>query len=161
MADTSAVTSLPFAPPLKPMLAKVQPEVPRGPGWIYEPKGEGFRAVIFVGGDDTYIFSRNGQPLQRYFPELLPVIAKAFPQPCIVDAEIIIASDHGIDFDSLQLRIHPAESRVKKLSQEIPASLVLFDLLADGAEDVRGEPFTARRARLAEGLSSPPQARPA
>src|SRR3984893_15293565 len=159
MADTSAVTTLPFGPPLKPMLAKGQPEVPGGPGWIYEPKWDGFRAVIFVDVDDTYICSRNGQPLQRYFPELLPVIAKAFPEACIVDAEIIIAGDHGLDFDSLQLRIHPAEARVRKLAEQIPASLVLFDLLADGASDVRTEPFTARRALLEKRLRPQPQAR--
>jgi ATP-dependent DNA ligase len=159
MADTSAVTTLPFGPPIKPMLAKGQPEVPRGPGWIYEPKWDGFRAVIFVDGDDTYICSRNGQPLQRYFPELLPVLTKAFPQPCIVDCEIIIAAEHGIDFDSLQLRIHPAESRVRMLAEHIPASLVLFDLLADGPTDVRAQPFTARRALLEQRLRPQHQAR--
>ena len=151
--------NLPFKPPLKPMLAKGKDDIPRGEGWIYEPKWDGFRAVIFVDGDDTYICSRNGQPLQRYFPELLPVIAKAFPKPCIVDGEIIIAGEHGLEFDTLQMRIHPAESRVKKLAAEIPASLVIFDLLADGEKDVRDKPFTDRRAILEKKLKPQPQAR--
>jgi ATP-dependent DNA ligase len=88
--------------------------------------------------------------LQRYFPELLPLIAKAFPNPCIIDCEIIVAGERGLDFDALQMRIHPADSRVQKLAVEIPASLVVFDLLADGATDLRQEPFTKRRAALAE-----------
>jgi ATP-dependent DNA ligase len=159
MADTSAVPNLPFGPPITPMLAKGRPEIPRGESWIYEPKWDGFRAVIFVDGDETYICSRNGQPLQRYFPELLPVIAKAFKRPCIVDGEIIIASERGLDFDALQMRIHPAESRVRKLAQEIPASIVLFDLLADGDNDLRQDPFTKRRATLKKLLKPQPQAR--
>ena len=159
MADTSAVPNLPFGPPITPMLAKGHPEIPRGENWIYEPKWDGFRAVIFVDGDSTYICSRNGQPLQLYFPELLPVIAQAFRRPCIVDGEIIIASERGLDFDALQMRIHPAESRVRKLAEEIPASIVLFDLLADGDEDLRLEPFTRRRAALKKVLKPQPQAR--
>jgi ATP-dependent DNA ligase len=142
------VPNLPFKPPLQPMLAKGKDDIPHGQGWLYEPKWDGFRAIIFVDGDDTYICSRNGQPLQRYFPELLPIIASAFPRPCVVDAEIIIAGERGLDFDALQMRIHPAESRVKKLAAEIPASLVVFDLLAEGEKDLRQEPFTKRRAAL-------------
>jgi ATP-dependent DNA ligase len=134
------------------MLAKGKDDIPRGQDWLYEPKWDGFRAIIFVDGDDTYICSRNGQPLQRYFPELLPIIASALPSPCIVDGEIIIAGERGLDFDALQMRIHPAESRVKKLAAEIPASLVVFDLLADGEKDLRQEPFTRRRAALARLL---------
>ncbi len=144
--------NLPFKPPLKPMLAKGKDDIPRGEGWLYEPKWDGFRAIIFVDGDDTYICSRNGQPLQRYFPELMSVIARAFPRPCVVDCEIIITGERGLDFDALQMRIHPAESRVRKLAAEIPASLVVFDLLADGAVDLRQEPFTKRRAALAKLL---------
>jgi ATP-dependent DNA ligase len=132
------------------MLAKGKDDIPRGDGWLYEPKWDGFRAVIFVDGAKTYICSRNGQPLQRYFPELLPLIAKAFPKPCIIDCEIIVAGERGLDFDALQMRIHPADSRVQKLAVEIPASLVVFDLLADGAIDLRQEPFTKRRAALAK-----------
>ena len=141
------------------MLARGQPAIPLGEGWIYEPKWDGFRAVIFVDGEDTYICSRNGQPLQRYFPELLPVISKAFRHPCIVDGEIIIASERGLDFDALQMRIHPAESRVRKLAKEIPASIVLFDLLADGDKDLRTDPFSKRRAALTRALKPQPQAR--
>ena len=141
------------------MLARGQPAIPRGEGWIYEPKWDGFRAVIFVDGEDTYICSRNGQPLQRYFPELLPVISRAFRHPCIVDGEIIIASERGLDFDALQMRIHPAESRVRKLAEEIPASIVLFDLLADGDKDLRTDPFSKRRAALTRALKPQPQAR--
>ena len=141
------------------MLARGQPAIPRGEGWIYEPKWDGFRAVIFVDGEDTYICSRNGQPLQRYFPELLPVISRAFRHPCIVDGEIIIASARGLDFDALQMRIHPAESRVRKLAEEIPASIVLFDLLADGERDLRTDPFSKRRAALTRALKPQPQAR--
>ena len=141
------------------MLARGQPAIPRGEGWIYEPKWDGFRAVIFVDGEDTYICSRNGQPLQRYFPELLPVISRAFRHPCIVDGEIIIASARGLDFDALQMRIHPAESRVRKLAEEIPASIVLFDLLADGDKDLRTDPFSKRRAALTRVLKPQPQAR--
>jgi ATP-dependent DNA ligase len=159
MADTSAVSNLPFGPPITPMLARGQPAIPLGEGWIYEPKWDGFRAVIFVDGEDTYICSRNGQPLQRYFPELLPVISKAFRHPCIVDGEIIIASERGLDFDALQMRIHPAESRVRKLAEEIPASIVLFDLLADGDKDLRTDPFSKRRAALTRALKPQPQAR--
>ena len=150
---------LPFKPPLKPMLAMGREEIPRGAGWLYEPKWDGFRAIIFVEGDDTYICSRNGQPLQRYFPELLPVITRALPRPCVVDCEIIIAGERGLDFDALQMRIHPAESRVRKLAAEIPASLVVFDLLADGATDLRKEPFTKRRANLVKLLRRHPQVR--
>jgi ATP-dependent DNA ligase len=141
------------------MLAKGKPEIPRGETWIYEPKWDGFRAVIFVDGEDIYICSRNGQPLQRYFPELLPVIAEAFRRPCIVDGEIIIASERGLDFDALQMRIHPAESRVRKLAEEIPASIVLFDLLAEGDKDLRREPFSKRRVALTRLLKPQPQAR--
>ncbi|HXO66611.1 MAG TPA: ATP-dependent DNA ligase [Candidatus Dormibacteraeota bacterium] len=153
------MSNLPFGPPITPMLARGQPAIPRGEGWIYEPKWDGFRAVIFVDGEDTYICSRNGQPLQRYFPELLPVISRAFRHPCIVDGEIIIASARGLDFDALQMRIHPAESRVRKLAEEIPASIVLFDLLADGDKDLRTDPFSKRRAALTRALKPQPQAR--
>ncbi len=141
------------------MLAKGKDEIPRGEGWIYEPKWDGFRAIVFVDGPEVYICSRNGQPLQRYFPELIPVITKAFPRPSIFDCELIIAGDKGLDFDALQMRIHPADSRVQKLAVEIPASLVVFDLLADGGMDLRGEPFSQRRAALAKLFKPQPQAR--
>ena len=148
---------LPFSPPIPPMLSKSKEEIPRGDGWIYEPKWDGFRVIAFLAGEDEpYLCSRNGQPLQRYFPELLPLLRVALPAECVVDGEIIIATDHGLDFDLLQMRLHPAASRVKKLAGETPASVVLFDILAVGERDLRGEAFTTRRETLAEALRENP-----
>lgn len=148
---------LPFSPPLQPMLSKGKDEIPRGEGWVYEPKWDGFRVIAFLRPDsDPYLCSRNGQPLQRYFPELAPLLREALPPECVVDGEIIVAADRGLDFDLLQMRIHPAASRVKKLAAETPSSVVLFDMLADGAADLRGEPFSARRAALARSLGKSP-----
>ena len=144
---------LPLSPPVAPMLSKGKDEIPRGDGWLYEPKWDGFRLLAFLSsGQDPYLCSRNGQPLQRYFPELLPMLRAALPEECVVDGEIIIATDRGLDFDRLQMRIHPAESRVRRLAAETPASIVLFDILALGERDLRGEPFTARREALRGAL---------
>ena len=151
---------LPFKPPLAPMLSKGKDEIPRGEGWLYEPKWDGFRVVAFIDGDDEpFLSSRNGQPLQRYFPELLPALKAALPPSCVVDGEIIIATDRGLDFDLLQLRLHPAASRVNRLAQETPASVVLFDYLAEGDRDLRGEPLIARREALLAGFKPHPQVR--
>lgn len=148
---------LPFSPPLAPMLSKGKDEIPRGEGWVYEPKWDGFRVIAFQSpGQETYLCSRNGQPLQRYFPELLPMLQEALPEECVVDGEIIIATDRGLDFDLLQMRLHPAASRVKKLAGETPASVVLFDMLAEGQSDLRGEPFSARRAALSAAIRDHP-----
>lgn len=148
---------LPFSPPLQPMLSKGRDEIPRGEGWVYEPKWDGFRVIVFLGPDgDPYLCSRNGQPLQRYFPELAPLLRTVLPPECVVDGEIIVATDRGLDFDLLQMRIHPAESRVNKLATETPASVVLFDMLAEGPADLRGEPFAARRAALVRSLKKSP-----
>jgi ATP-dependent DNA ligase len=140
-------------PPLAPMLAKLQTEVPAGEGWLYEPKWDGFRAIVFRDGAELEIGSRDKRPLQRYFPELLPVLCEVLPERCVVDGEIIIAGAEGLEFDALQLRLHPAESRVRKLAAEIPASYVAFDLLALGDRDLTREPFSKRRRLLEQELS--------
>lgn len=140
--------TLPFQPPVTPMLAKLQHEIPRGEGWRYEPKWDGFRALVFREGDGVHIQSRDGRGLERFFPELVPALAEAFPPGCVVDGEIILAGPEGLAFEGLQLRLHPAESRIRKLSAEIPASFVAFDLLAHDDADLRSAPFDERRARL-------------
>ena len=146
--------SLPFAPPLEPMLAEAQDEIPAGPGWRYEPKWDGFRAIVFRDGESVYLSSREGKPLARYFPEVCAALAAALPHRCIVDGEIILAGEKGLDFDSLQQRLHPAASRVNKLSVETPASFVVFDVLAMGDDDWRGRPFSERRAELERWVSN-------
>lgn len=138
-------------PPIQPMLAKLQPEIPRGDGWSYEPKWDGFRAITFRDGDDTHIGSRDGKALERYFPELPGPLRECLPERCVVDGEVVIAKPGGLDFEALLLRIHPAASRIKLLAGEHPASFVVFDLLALGDEDLRQTPFVERRERL-EGL---------
>ena len=130
------------------MLAKPQPALPDGPGWAYEPKWDGFRAVVFRDGDELLVHSRDLRPLNRYFPELETPLRAALPQRAVVDGEIVIAGPRGLDFDALLLRIHPAESRVRRLAAGAPASYVAWDLLAIDDEDLRGSPFTERRRRL-------------
>src|SRR5579862_6118066 len=145
--------NLPIRPPIAPMLAKLRTEIPEGEGWLYEPKWDGFRAIVFRDGEELEIGSRDKRPLQRYFPELLPVLCDVLPERCVVDGEIIIANAEGLNFDSLQLRLHPAESRVRKLAGEIPAAFVAFDLLALGQEDLMQKPFGKRRELLEDALS--------
>jgi ATP-dependent DNA ligase len=145
---------LPVNPPVLPMLAKRVGELPLGGTWIFEPKWDGFRALVFRDGDEILIQSRDEKSLNRYFPELLEPLRSQLPASCVLDGEVVIANDGALDFDALQLRIHPAESRVKLLSQEIPASIVFFDLLAEGNRDLRGMPFQNRR-QLLESLLSP------
>ncbi|WP_285485540.1 ATP-dependent DNA ligase [Amycolatopsis taiwanensis] len=142
---------LPVMPPVKPMLAKAVHEVPRAGDLRYEPKWDGFRCIVFRDGDEVELGSRNDRPLTRYFPELIDLIKDALPERCVVDGEIVIVTARGLDFDSLQLRLHPAASRVRKLAAETPASLVVFDLLALGDRDLMNEPFGQRR-RLLEGV---------
>ncbi len=141
-------SAFPIDPPVEPMLAKAIAAVPEGPGYLYEPKWDGFRAIVFRGGDDIYIQSRELKPLDRYFPELRAALLAALPPGCVVDGEIVIATAHGLDFDALQQRIHPAASRIARLAAEIPASFVAFDLLAAADDDLRAAPLRARRARL-------------
>src|SRR4029077_20282732 len=130
------------------MLSKRSEELPAVGEWIFEPKWDGFRTLVFRDGDEILIQSRDEKALNRYFPELLEPLRRELPEQCVLDGEIVIAGDSGLDFDSLQLRIHPAASRVKLLSQEIPASIVFFDLLCEGGRDLRGEPFQTRRQEL-------------
>jgi ATP-dependent DNA ligase len=145
---------LPFQPPLEHMLAKLEPEIPVGPRWLYEPKWDGFRALVFYDANRIYLQSRDLKPLGRYFPELEESLKGALPKALVLDGEIVIATSHGLDFDALQLRIHPAESRVRMLSQQTPSSFVAFDLLADGDEDLRATAFEQRRARLEAVLAA-------
>ena len=130
------------------MLAKSVPELPPGEGWLFEPKWDGFRAIAFRDGDRLYLQSRDLRPLDRYFPDLGAPLRAALPARGVVDGEIVIATPSGLDFDALQMRLHPAASRVAKLAAETPASFVAFDLLAEGEEDLRPRPQAERRARL-------------
>ncbi|WP_196776906.1 ATP-dependent DNA ligase [Haloechinothrix halophila] len=145
---------LPVMPPVKPMLAKAVREVPRTEGLAYEPKWDGFRCVVFRDGDEIELGSRNDRPLTRYFPELVELLAAALPPRCVVDGEIVLVTESGLDFDVLQNRLHPAASRVRKLAAETPASFVAFDLLALGDDDLTGEPFRKRRALLEQVLDA-------
>jgi ATP-dependent DNA ligase len=140
--------NLPLSPPIAPMLAKRVDAIPEGDTWIFEPKWDGFRALVFRDHDDIQIQSRDLKPLDRYFPELVETLKQQLPACCVLDGEIVIAAPHGLDFEALQLRLHPAASRVKLLSQQIPASIVFFDLLALDDRDLSSEPFERRRAEL-------------
>jgi ATP-dependent DNA ligase len=136
------------------MLAKRVAELPTRGEWIFEPKWDGFRALVFRDGDDVMIQSRDEKSLNRYFPELPEVLRSQLPERCVLDGEIVVAQDEALAFDALQLRIHPAASRAKLLSKEIPASIVFFDLLSAGERDLRGTPFGERRRMLESVLSS-------
>ena len=140
------------------MLAKRVDALPPGEDWIFEPKWDGFRALIFRDNDEILIQSRDEKPLNRYFPELLPPLHGALPARCVLDGEIVIVKDNELDFDLLQLRLHPAASRVNLLSKQTPASVVFFDLLCEGDRDLRNEPFQSRRQRLESlmALATPP-----
>ena len=140
--------AFPIPPPIEPMLSKVAEEIPAGGDFLYEPKWDGFRAIVFRGDGDAFIQSRDLRPLDRYFPELHDAFLSLLPDGCIVDGEIVIAGPHGLDFDALQLRLHPAASRIAKLAAATPASFVAFDLIAAGGADIRMMPQRERRARL-------------
>src|SRR3954454_7541146 len=142
---------LPFEPPVEPMLAKASDRLPEGGGWLFEPKWDGFRALVFRDGDEVYTQSRALKPRDRYFPELAEPLRANLPERCVLDGEVVIAGPDGLAFESLLLRIHPAESRVRMLAAETPASFVAWDLLALGDEDLRTVPQGERRARL-EGV---------
>jgi ATP-dependent DNA ligase len=137
-----------IAPPIEPMLAKLTEELPPPDGFLFEPKWDGFRAIVFSGDDEIYIQSRDLRPLDRYFPELHDALRDRLPPGCVLDGEIVIATAKGLDFDALQLRLHPAASRVAKLAKETPAGFVAFDLLAVDGTDLRGADLAERRARL-------------
>ncbi len=136
------------------MLARRASELPLDGKWIFEPKWDGFRALVFRDGNEILIQSRDEKPLNRYFPEFLEPLSSQLPARCVLDGEIVVAKNGALDFEALQLRIHPAASRVKLLSQEIPASIVFFDLLAEGYRDLLNMPFQERRLVLESLLSS-------
>jgi ATP-dependent DNA ligase len=136
----------PFEPPILPMLAKVREAPPEPPGWVYEPKWDGFRAIAW-GGDGVRLDSRNKRPLLRYFPELEDPL-RSLPKGTVLDGEVVVIVDDVTQFDQLQLRIHPAKSRVEMLADEIPAELVVFDILASDGVDLRERRYSERRARL-------------
>ncbi len=138
---------LPVNPPVKPMLAKAVDAMPDG-DIVFEPKWDGFRCIVFRDGDEIVLGSRNERPLTRYFPELLAPLAESLPRRCVVDGEIIVEIDDQLDFDALQQRIHPADSRVERLAAETPAAFVAFDVLAADEQDVTGLPFRVRRQAL-------------
>jgi len=139
---------LPVNPPVLPMLANRVDTLPEGEGWIFEPKWDGFRTLIFRDGDELFMQSRDEKPLDRYFPELVEALKAQLPKRCVLDGEIVIARDGALDFEALQLRLHPAASRAKLLATETPASVVFFDLLAEGDRDLCSRPFHERRVAL-------------
>jgi ATP-dependent DNA ligase len=140
-------------PPIEPMLAKLAEQLPPEGSFLYEPKWDGFRAIVFRGGSDVYIQSRDLRPLDRYFPELHDALIEKLPDGCVVDGEIVIATKHGLDFDALQMRLHPAASRVAKLAKETPSRFVAFDVLAADGRDLREAPQSERRAILEKLLA--------
>src|SRR5579859_1657416 len=134
------------------MLSEIAPGIPGGDGWLYEPKWDGFRCIAFKEGDWIYLQSRDAKPLARYFPELAEFLVQRLPARAVVDGEIVIAGPKGLEFDTLQMRLHPAASRVKKLAGETPSSFIAFDLLSFDGEDLRAVPFGERRRRLVAAL---------
>jgi ATP-dependent DNA ligase len=144
---------LPVLPPVKPMLAKAATKVPTG-DFLYEPKWDGFRCIVFRDGDEVELGSRNERPLTRYFPEVVAAVKANLPEKCVVDGEIIVPRGDRLHFEALLQRIHPAVSRVNLLAEETPASFVAFDLLALGNESLLDTPFRERRARLETALAS-------
>ena len=152
-----AKTAFPIAPPVEPMLAKLLTGLPAG-DFLYEPKWDGFRAIVFRGGGDVFIQSRDLRPLDRYFPELREIFLAVLPDGCVVDGEIVIATARGLDFDTLQMRLHPAASRVARLAKETPAAFVAFDALAADGRDLRELGQSERRVhleRLLDGVKPP------
>src|SRR5881398_2673068 len=138
----------PIAPPIEPMLAKLAEALPEAGAFLFEPKWDGFRAIVFRSASDVYIQSRDLKPLDRYFPELHDSLLERLPKGSVIDGEIVIATAHGLDFDALQMRLHPAASRVAKLAKETPSSFLAFDLLASGGRDRMATPQRERRALL-------------
>jgi ATP-dependent DNA ligase len=142
---------LPVMPPVSPMLAKSVRSIPANAS--YEPKWDGFRSICFRDRDQVELGSRNERPMTRYFPELVAAVQAELPQRCVIDGEIVIATDHGLDFEALQQRIHPADSRVRMLAEKTPASFIAFDLLSLGDDDYTRRPFSERRAALVDALA--------
>jgi len=149
----------PIEPPVEPMLAKLAEEIPAAGGFLYEPKWDGFRSIVFRGGPgEVFIQSRDSRPLDRYFPEMHDAFAELLPDGCVVDGELVMPAAAGLDFDALQMRLHPAASRVAKLAKETPASFVAFDLLAAGGRSMLELPQAERRRELEKllGRTKPP-----
>jgi ATP-dependent DNA ligase len=147
--------ALPLEPPIPPQLARSAKELPDGDGWVYEPKYDGFRTIVFRDGDEVYLQSRNGKPMNRYFPEVVEAVGKMERDRLVMDGEIVVVVDGVQEFDLLGQRIHPAESRVRMLAEQWPAAFVAFDLLADGDEALMEMPLDKRRARLVEAVGDP------
>jgi ATP-dependent DNA ligase len=152
--------SLPIKPPIQPQLAKSAKELPTGETWRYEPKWDGFRTIVFRDGDDVYLQSRNGKPMNRYFPEVIPQVLALPGRQLVIDGELILVVDGIQEFDLLGQRIHPAKSRVDMLAEQTPAAFVAFDLLAEGEENLLELPYTERRARLEQVIEDPVQLTP-
>lgn len=141
-------------PTVPPMLARRVDSLPTEGDWIFEPKWDGFRVLVFRDGQEIFIQSRDERPLNRYFPEMIGPVREQLPARCVLDGELVIARDGRLVFDALQLRLHPAESRVKMLAKQTPSSIVFFDVLCAGSRDLRDDPFEKRRASLEDMLSS-------
>ena len=154
MDQPKAPATFAIAPPVEPMLAKLAEALPEGGGFLYEPKWDGFRAIVFRNQSDLFIQSRDLRPLDRYFPELRDALLANLPLDCVIDGEIVIPTKHGLDFDALQLRLHPAASRVAKLAKDIPSAFVAFDVLAIDGRDVRELPQSGRRTLLERALAN-------
>ncbi len=152
--------SLPLKPPVKPQLARSAKELPEGDGWRYEPKWDGFRTIVFRDGDEVYLQSRNGKPMNRYFPEVIPHILALPAKKLVLDGELVIEVDGIQEFDLLSQRIHPAKSRVDMLAEKTPSFFVAFDLLAEGKKKLLKLPYAERRERLEDVVSDPVQLTP-
>jgi ATP-dependent DNA ligase len=152
---------LPLAPPVQPQLAKSARDLPSGEDWCYEPKWDGFRTIIFRDGDDVHLQSRNGRPMNRYFPDVVEQVLALPAERLVLDGEMVVMVDGIQEFDLLSQRIHPAASRVERLAKETPAQLVAFDLLAEGDEALLELPYVERRERLAAIVADPVELTPA
>jgi ATP-dependent DNA ligase len=148
--------TLPLKPPVKPQLARAAKDLPEGDGWCFEPKWDGFRTIVFRDGDDVHLQSRNGKPMNRYFPEIVPDVLSLGAERVVLDGELIVVVDGVQEFDLLGQRIHPAKSRVEMLAKETPAAFVAFDVLAIGDEVLLELPYEERRARLEEIVDGGP-----
>jgi ATP-dependent DNA ligase len=151
---------LPISPPLKPQLAKSARELPAGDDWCYEPKWDGFRTIVFRDGDEVHLQSRNGKPMNRYFPDVVEQALALRAKRFVIDGEMVVTVDGIQEFDLLSQRIHPAASRVERLANETPAALVAFDLLAEGDDSLLDLPYTERRKRLAKLVADPVELTP-
>ncbi|HEX5895970.1 MAG TPA: hypothetical protein VFY47_06555, partial [Thermoleophilaceae bacterium] len=152
--------SLPLKPPVQPQLARSAKELPEGEGWRYEPKFDGFRTIVFRDGDDVQLQSRNGRPMNRYFPDIVEQVLELPHERLVLDGEMMVVVDGVQEFDLLSQRIHPAASRVERLRQETPASLVAFDLLAEADELLLSLPYDERRERLRAVVAAPVELTP-